>query len=54
MFWTKKYEITKWAHAFKGYANFYNVEISNLFDPELQLNDTEPAIKNKLKKYWLN
>ena len=27
----------------------YNVEILNLFDPEIQLKDTESTIKNKLK-----
>ena len=27
----------------------YNVEILNLFDPELQLINTKPVIKNKLK-----
>ena len=28
----------------------YNVEILNLFDPELQLINTKPMIKNKLKE----
>ena len=28
----------------------YNVEILNLFDPELQLINTKPVIKNKLKE----
>ena len=28
----------------------YNVEILNLFDPELQLLNTKPVIKNKLKE----
>ena len=27
----------------------YNVKILNLFDPELQLLNTKPVIKNKLK-----
>ena len=27
----------------------YNVEILNLFDPELQLINTKPVMKNKLK-----
>ena len=27
----------------------YNVEILNLYDPELQLINTKPVIKNKLK-----
>ena len=30
--------------------NHYNVDILNLFDPELQLIDTKPLIKNKLKE----
>ena len=29
----------------------YNVEILNLFDPELQLINTKPVIKNKLKQF---
>ena len=40
--------VTKRAHAFKGYASSYNIEILNSFNPELQLNDTESAIKSKL------
>ena len=35
----KNVEITKRAHAFKGYANSYNVEVLNPFNPELQLKD---------------
>ena len=30
--------------------NHYNVDILNLFDPKLQLIDTKPLIKNKLKE----
>ena len=30
-------KITKWVHAFKGYASSYNVGILNSFNPELQL-----------------
>ena len=30
-----------------GYVNTSNVEISNSFNPELQLKDTESAIKSK-------
>ena len=37
----KNVKITKRAHAFKGFANSYNVEILNSFKPELQLKDTE-------------
>ena len=40
--------IAKREDAFKGYANTYNVEILNSFNPELQLKDTESAIKSKL------
>ena len=29
----------------------YNVEILNIFDPELQLINTKPMIKNKLKEF---
>ena len=35
--------------AYKGYASTYNVDILNSFNPELQLQNTESAIKNKLK-----
>ena len=34
---------------FKGFASLYNVEIWNSLYAELQLRDTESAIKNKLK-----
>ena len=46
----KNVKITKRAHAFKGFVSSYNVEILNSFNLELQLKDTESAIKNKLKK----
>ena len=36
---------TKWEHAFKSFAGTYNVEILNLFNTELQLKDTESALK---------
>ena len=39
--------MTKQAHAFKGFASSYNVEILNSFDPELHIKDTEFAIKYK-------
>ena len=32
-------------------VHHYNVEILNLFDPTLQLINTKPVIKNKLKSY---
>ena len=31
----------------------YNINILNLFDPELQLIDTKPVIENKLKDLLL-
>ena len=40
--------MTKRAHTFKGFATSYNVEILNSFNRELQLKDTESAIKSKL------
>ena len=33
-----------------NYVHHYYVEILNLFDPELQLINTKPMIKNKLKE----
>ena len=44
----KNVKIIKRANAFKGYASSSNVEILNSFNPELQLKDTESAIKRKL------
>ena len=38
----------KLAHAFKGYGGSYHVEILNTFNHEIQLKDTESAIKSKL------
>ena len=35
----KNVKTTKQAHAFKGYASPYNVEILNSFNPELQVKD---------------
>ena len=46
----KNIKITKRAHAFKGYVSYYNVEILNTFNPELQLKNNEFVIKNELKK----
>ena len=34
----------------KGFVSLYNVEIVNSFNPEVQLKQTESAIKNKLEK----
>ena len=39
---------TKRSHAYKGYVSSYNVETLNSFNPELQLQDTKSAIRNKL------
>ena len=44
----KVIKITKQTHAFKRYTSSYNVEILNSFTPELELNNTESSIKNKL------
>ena len=44
----KNAKITKRLHIYIGYESFYNIEILNFFNPELQLKDTESAIKNKL------
>ena len=46
----KNIKLTKREHTSKGFPNTYNVKILNSFNPELQLKDTESAIKNKLKK----
>ena len=47
----KNVKIAKRAFAFKGYSSSYDVGILNYFNPELQHKDTEPATKNKLKKF---
>ena len=41
-------KIAKQANAFEGYESRYNIEISNSFNTELQLKDTESAINSKL------
>ena len=38
----------KQSQAYKGYASTYSVEIFNFLNPELQLKNTESAIKNNL------
>ena len=35
---------------FKAMQVYYNVEILNSFNPELQLKDTESAVKSKLRE----
>ena len=47
-------QITKGAHAFKGYTSNRNSEILNSFNCELQLKDTEFVLKNKMNNYCLN
>ena len=42
-------KLTKRAHAFEGFASSYKFNTLNSFNPELQLKDTESAIK-KTKK----
>ena len=44
----KNVKTTKQSYAYRNYASAYNVEILNSLNPELQLKDTESAIKNKL------
>ena len=39
--------ITKRSHVYKGYISIYNVQILNCLNLELQLQDTEYAIRNK-------
>ena len=45
----KNAKITKRYHVYKSYSSTYNAKILNSFDTELQLIDTESAIRNKLK-----
>ena len=42
-------KLTKLLRANKGYANISSVDILTSFNPELELKNTESAIKNKLK-----
>ena len=44
-------KILKQEHAFKYFASTYNVEFLNSFNTELQLKDTEYAIKSKLIEF---
>ena len=44
----KKKKITKQSHPYKGYAGSYSVEILDSFHHELQLKDTDDAIRNKV------
>ena len=36
-------------HVYQGYASTYNVNILNYLNVELQVENTEPAVKIKLK-----
>ena len=44
----KKAKITKRSHAYNGYGSSYIADILNSFNPELQLKNSESAIRNKL------
>ena len=48
IFWWKECKVAKQYHAYKDYASTYNDEILNSFNPELQLEDTQSTITNKL------
>ena len=48
----KNVKITKRAHAFQGHVNTHNVKILSSFNSELQLKDTESAIKSKIIKLF--
>ena len=44
----KNVKITKREHTFKNFSSIYNAEILNCFNSELQLSNTESAIRRKL------
>ena len=46
----KKYAKIMQSNSSDKYVHRYNIEILNLFDPELQLINTKPMIKSKLKE----
>ena len=52
IFLTTPDEVEKYvqSNSFDNYVHHYNVDILNVFDPELQMINTKPAIKNKLKE----
>ena len=50
----KALNTAKREHAFKGFAVTYNAEILNSFNPEVQLKDTESAIKRKLRELLIS
>ena len=48
--WNERKNKNKEKRTFKDFASIYNVDKLNSFNPELQLKNTESAIKNKLQK----
>ena len=44
----KNVKLNKRSHAYRGYASTYNVEIVSSLNSELQLQDNEVAVENKL------
>ena len=40
----KKAKMTNWSHGYKGYSSFYNIDILNFLNPELQLNTNKAGI----------
>ena len=56
IFLTTPVEVEKYVeimppNSFDNCIQRYNVEILNIFDPELQINNTKTMIKNKLKEF---
>ena len=45
----KSVKRAKRSHVYKVYASTYNADISYTFNPELQLRNTESAMKNRLR-----
>ena len=52
IFLTTPDEVEKYvqSNSSDNHVHFYNIKIWNIFDPELQLINIKPVIKNKLKK----
>ena len=50
----EKYVETMQSNSSDNCVYHYNIEILNLFDPEIQLINTKPVIKNKLKESLSN
>ena len=55
LFLTTPGEVEKYAEIIQSSSSDcvhrYNIEIMNLFDPELQMINTRPIIKNKLQEF---